>query len=66
MIKFKEFLRECLLNERNDFDKEYRQSNDYRHSIGLPDEDKIPVSSEKIPNKKNITKYFITINYINS
>ena len=42
MIKFKEFLRECLLNERNDFDKEYRQSNDYRHSIGLPDEDKIP------------------------
>ena len=45
MIKFKEFLRECLLNERKDYLDAYtvrRRVNDYRNSIGLPAEDEIP------------------------
>jgi hypothetical protein len=42
MIKFKEFLRECLLNER------YDSLNAYRHSIGLPDEDTIGRTQDAI------------------
>jgi len=42
MIKFKEFLRECLLNER------YDSLNAYRHSIGLPDEDTIDRTQDAI------------------
>lgn len=45
MLKFKEFLRECLLNERKDYlypSTVKSRVSDYRHSIGLPDEDEIP------------------------
>jgi len=42
MKSFKEFLRECLLNER------YDSLNDYRHSIGLPDEDIIDRTQDAI------------------
>jgi hypothetical protein len=42
MKSFKQFLRECLLNER------YDSLNAYRHSIGLPDEDTIGRTQDAI------------------